>query len=172
MPLQQVRRLGFCKQTASWPDAVMGPGHFAKIHSSARAARRNSEAIRMAHVSTYVLDSPAQCGNRVQSDAGTVAAFNSAIHAGCLHPGTRASQTCSSGSDLLDGVFGRSKWNATDVGTKMTLQGEGKSTETKRDTNKGTKTCPFGSSIVSGEFVQLFWNEWRGRRDSNSRPLP
>src|SRR6185295_6379431 len=45
---------------------------------------------------------------------------------------------------------------------QMTLQGEGKSTETKRDTNKGTKTCPFGSSIVSGEFVQLFWKEMAG----------
>jgi integrase len=68
--------------------------------------------------STYVLDSPALCGNRVQSDAGTVTAFNSAIHAGCLHPGTRAGQTCSSGSDLLAGIFGRSKWNVTAVGTK------------------------------------------------------
>ncbi len=55
---------------------------------------------------------------------------------------------------------------------QMTLQSEGKSTETKRDTNKGTKTCPFGSSMVSVKSVQLFWNEWRGRRDSNSRPLP
>jgi integrase len=83
-----------------------------------RAACRNSEAIRMAHVSTYLLDSPAQRGNRVQSDAGTVAAFNSAIHPGCLHPNTRASQTCSSGSDLFVGVFGRSAWNVTAVGTK------------------------------------------------------
>ena len=54
-------------------------------------------------------DSPALCGNRVQSDAGTVTAFDSAIHAGCLHPGTRASQTCSSGSDLLASIFGRSE---------------------------------------------------------------
>ena len=118
MPLQQVGRLGFCKQTAPWQDTLLGPSHFAKIHSSGRAAGRNSEAIRMAHVSTYVLDSPALCGNRVQSDGGTVTAFNSAIHAGCLHPGTRAGQTCSSGSDLLAGIFGRSKWNVTAVGTK------------------------------------------------------
>ena len=55
---------------------------------------------------------------------------------------------------------------------QLTLQGEGKSTETKRDTKKGTKTCPFGSSMVSVKSEQLFWKEWRGRRDSNPRPLP
>src|SRR5216684_957113 len=37
---------------------------------------------------------------------------------------------------------------------------------------KGTKTCPFAPSLVSAKSNQLFWNEWRGRRDSNSRPLP
>jgi integrase len=42
----------------------------------------------------------------------------------------------------------------------------------KRDTIKGTKTCPFGSSMVCAKSEQSFWNEWRGRRDSNSRPLP
>jgi hypothetical protein len=42
----------------------------------------------------------------------------------------------------------------------------------KRDTIKGTKTCPFGSSMACAKLEQSFWNEWRGRRDSNSRPLP
>ncbi len=42
----------------------------------------------------------------------------------------------------------------------------------KRDTKKGTKTCPFGSSMVCAKSEQSFWKEWRGRRDSNSRPLP
>src|SRR6202022_4475457 len=41
-----------------------------------------------------------------------------------------------------------------------------------RDPKKGTKTCPFAPLIVSVKFVQVFWKEWRGRRDSNSRPLP
>jgi len=147
MPLQQVRRLGFCKQTASWPDAVMGPGHFAKIHSSARAARRNSEAIRMAHVSTYVLDSPAQCGNRVQSDAGTVAAFDSAIHFGCVYPGDHACETCSSSSGLVVGVFVRSEGNVTTVciGCRCRV----------RTTKKGTKPCPFGSTMVSPKLTQV-----------------
>jgi len=83
-----------------------------------RAARRNSEAIRMAHVPAYVLDSPAECGNRIQSHAGTVAAFDSAIHIGCVHTGDHASQTCSSGSRLVVGVFVRGKWNVTIVEIK------------------------------------------------------
>ena len=31
---------------------------------------------------------------------------------------------------------------------------------------------PFAPSLVRVSLIQLFWNEWRGRRDSNSRPLP
>jgi|SRR5215813_3005396 len=41
----------------------------------------------------------------------------------------------------------------------------------KGDTKKGTKTCPFESLMVPVK-SELFWNEWRGRRDSNPRPLP
>jgi prepilin signal peptidase PulO-like enzyme (type II secretory pathway) len=37
---------------------------------------------------------------------------------------------------------------------------------------KDAKTCPFAPSLVAAKLVQLFWKEWRGRRDSNSRPLP
>jgi hypothetical protein len=37
---------------------------------------------------------------------------------------------------------------------------------------KGAETHPFAPSLVAVNFVQLFWNEWRGRRDSNSPPLP
>jgi len=31
---------------------------------------------------------------------------------------------------------------------------------------------PFFALDDSLKFVQLFWKEWRGRRDSHSRPLP
>ena len=41
----------------------------------------------MAHVPAHVLDSAAECGNRIQSDAGTVTAFFITIHVGCLHTG-------------------------------------------------------------------------------------
>jgi len=37
---------------------------------------------------------------------------------------------------------------------------------------KGAEMHPFAPSMVAVKFVQLFWNEWRGRRDSNPRPLP
>jgi hypothetical protein len=50
--------------------------------------------------SSRIFDAAEKRGYRVQSYAGTVAAFNSAIHVGCLHPGNHAGQTCSSGSFL------------------------------------------------------------------------
>jgi len=31
---------------------------------------------------------------------------------------------------------------------------------------------PFAPTLVAAKFAYLFWNEWRGRRDSNPRPLP
>jgi integrase len=37
---------------------------------------------------------------------------------------------------------------------------------------KGAETHPFAPSLVSTKLLELFWNEWRGRRDSNPRPLP
>jgi hypothetical protein len=37
---------------------------------------------------------------------------------------------------------------------------------------EGAETHPFAPSLVAVRFIQLFWNEWRGRRDSNPRPLP
>lgn len=100
-------------RTPIWGQAILR-----KIYSSCRAACRNSEAIRMAHISAYVLHSPAECGNRIQSHAGIVAAFNSAVHIGCLHAGHHASQTCSSGSRHGVGVFVRSEWNVTIAGVK------------------------------------------------------
>jgi hypothetical protein len=33
----------------------------------------------------------------------------------------------------------------------------------KRDTRKGTKTCPLGSLMVSVK--SIFWNEWRALED-------
>jgi len=37
---------------------------------------------------------------------------------------------------------------------------------------KGCKNVSFCTIVGFSEIVQFFWNEWRGRRDSNSRPLP
>jgi len=36
---------------------------------------------------------------------------------------------------------------------------------------KGAEMHPFAPSLVTLKFVQLFWNEWRGRRDSERLPL-
>jgi hypothetical protein len=97
LSLRQTRRLGFCKQTAPWPEADLGPSDLAQIYSSHRVAGRNSQAIRMAYISTHELHSTAKCRHRVQSDAGVAAAFLVMVHAGCLHAGNHARQTCSSG---------------------------------------------------------------------------
>jgi len=98
MPLQQVRRLGFCKQTAPWPETILGPSDPAQICTSCGAACRNSKAIRMAHVPAHVLDTPAKCRDRVQSNAGAVAAFLVTIYVGCLHAGNLARKTCGASS--------------------------------------------------------------------------
>jgi hypothetical protein len=42
LPLQQVRRLGFCKQPAPRADADLGPGDFSHIYASCRAAHWDS----------------------------------------------------------------------------------------------------------------------------------
>ncbi len=36
----------------------------------------------------------------------------------------------------------------------------------------GAKMHPFAPTLVAAKLAELFWKEWRGRRDSNSRPLP
>jgi hypothetical protein len=42
----------------------------------------------------------------------------------------------------------------------------------KQTTISPGKRVFFAPSIVPLELAYLFWKEWRGRRDSNSRPLP
>ena len=79
-------------RTIPWSKANLGLGDLAKIYSPCRAERRDSETIRMAHVSAHVLYSAAECGDRIQSDAGAVAAFLITIHIGCLHAGNLASK--------------------------------------------------------------------------------
>jgi len=43
---------------------------------------------------------------------------------------------------------------------------------TEKGCKKGAKLHPFAPYLASEKSGQLFWNEWRGRRDSNLRPLP
>ena len=50
LPLQQTRRLDFCKQTTAWPQADLGPGDLTQICSCGCVAGWNSETIRMAYV--------------------------------------------------------------------------------------------------------------------------
>src|SRR5215469_12090320 len=92
LSLQQTRRLGFSKQTAPWPEADLGSGDSAQVHSSRRAQSRNSETIRLAHVPAHLLNSSAKCRDRIQSDAGIAATLLVTFNTGCLHTGDLASE--------------------------------------------------------------------------------
>jgi hypothetical protein len=111
MCLHQARRLGLCQQAPPRAEAILGTSDPAQISSTGCATNRNPEMHRLAHVSSHVFDAFEKCGYGIQSHAGTLAAFNSAINLGCVYPGNHASQTRSSGSGLVPGVFAGSEWN-------------------------------------------------------------
>jgi integrase len=53
LSLHRSRRLGFREQTAPRSETDMGPGDLTQVHSSSRAARRDSETVWMAYVPTF-----------------------------------------------------------------------------------------------------------------------
>src|SRR3981081_4078128 len=101
MCLHQARRLGFCQQAPPRAEAILGTSDPAQISSTGCATTRNPEMHRMAHGLSTVFAGFEKCGYGIQSHAGTVAAFNSAINLGCIYPGNYACQTCGSGSGLV-----------------------------------------------------------------------
>ena len=115
MRLHQARRLGFCQQAPPRAEAILGTGDPAQISSTGCATTRNPEMHRLAHVSSHVFDAFEKRGYGIQSHAGTLAAFDSAINLECVHPGNHACETCSSGSGLVLGVFKRREWSVTIV---------------------------------------------------------
>src|SRR5271167_753882 len=104
LPLQQIGRLGVCKQTTPWSEANLGPGDPAQVYSSRRSEGRNSEAIRMAHFPAHVFDFATQRRDRIQSDAGVVAAFLLPVNVGCLHSGNFARKARCAGSSSRSSV--------------------------------------------------------------------
>src|SRR3984893_15892561 len=92
-------------------EAILGTSDPAQISSTGCATTRNPEMHRLAHVSSHVFDAFEKCGYGIQSHAGTLSAFNSAINLGCVYPGNHGSQTRSSGSSLVPGVFAGSERN-------------------------------------------------------------
>src|SRR6267142_285825 len=66
---------GFLQADGTVAGNNLGTSNLAQICTSCGAVCRNSKAIRMAHVPAHLLDSPAKCRDRVQSNAGAVAAF-------------------------------------------------------------------------------------------------
>src|SRR5260370_14299089 len=92
---------GFCQQALPGTEAVLGTRHLAQVCSTGCAKSWNPEMHRPAHV----FDAAEKRGHGIQSHAGTLAAFNSAINLGCVYPGNHACQTCSPGSRLVASVF-------------------------------------------------------------------
>lgn len=90
--LPQTRRLGFRKPLPPWLSAVLGAGDLAEVHSTQGARTWNRKEVRMAHFPAHVLDSLEKRRNRVQGDAGTLAALLTAIDARCLYPSNYAGE--------------------------------------------------------------------------------
>ena len=103
--LHKPRRLDFCEQTAPRAAPFLGTSDFTKICPASCREGRNPEMHRLAHVSPYVFDAVAECGHRIQSHAGTAAAFNPAIHIGCVYSGAHAGQTRGTGGSAFIGFF-------------------------------------------------------------------
>jgi len=174
VPIHRTRRLGFREQTAPRSETDMGPGDLTQLHSSSCAARRDSETVWMAYVPAHILDSAAKRRYRVQGDAGTVAPFLVTIHVRCFTrkrsrpQNMRLRRQCSPWYSVLKRPPAHSRKRCQILKAahlKMAPIDE-------KGCKRGAKMHPFAPWLVSLKFVQLFWNEWRGRRDSNSRPLP
>lgn len=104
LSLRRTPGLGFREQTAPRSETNMGPSDLTQIHSSGRAARRDSEAIWLAYLPAHILGSAAKRRYRVQSNARTVATFLVAIHVGCLYAGDLATKTCGAGCGARAGI--------------------------------------------------------------------
>src|ERR1700674_4670168 len=60
----------------------------------------------------------------------------------------------------------------TDIYTAMYIRLQAPEERARSWRQRARGDVRFVSSMVSVKFEQLFWKKWRGRRDSNSRPLP
>jgi hypothetical protein len=137
-PLWERRGLGFRKQALPRPKTVLGPGDPTQVHSPCGAESRNPEAIRMAHVPAYVLDSAAECWNRIQGDAGTASTFDLALNVGRLHTGDYSGEACSASSRHAAGLFFRCEWRIIHCRTGNCCHVAG-----EKRPQKGRETCPF-----------------------------
>jgi len=149
LPVHQIRRLGFREQTAPWSETNLGPGNFAQAYPPRRATRRDSETIRMAYISTHVLDSTAKCRHGVQSDAGVAAALLVTVHAGCIHAGNLASKTRCASSGPCAGLRFWNKPQRTRVRVVKPVKIELVKTALidEKGCKKGCKNVPFCTLI-------------------------
>src|ERR1700674_5018519 len=80
MRLHEAGRLGFCQQALQGTEAILGTGNSAQLCSAGCPKGWNPKAHRMAYLPSHLFDSAAERRNRVQGDAGAVAAFLLALN--------------------------------------------------------------------------------------------
>ena len=154
----------------------MGTSDLAQICSTDCTKSWNPEMHRLAHVSSHVFDAAEKRGHGIQSHAGTVAAFDSAIHLGCVYPGDHACETCSSGSGLVVGVFVRSERNVSTVciGWRCSVRTTDGNWPGENGHKKGHKTGvnPKNETLVKAHYAErnCKWrrNEWGGTRRNSA----
>ena len=159
--------MGLRKRALPWSKAVLGSVNSAKMDFAKSTRIRHRKTVRVAHVSAHVFDAPSERGNGIQGDAGTVATFFIAIDVGRLHSGDHSIKTCRSECSNVPCIVS----TRNSVGSIVSRKVAGGNQRQKGHQND-TNLCPFAPPAVSANSRELFWNEWRGRRDSNPRPLP
>ena len=151
--LPQTGRLGLCKQTLPWPQAVLGTGDFAEVYSPKGARIRYSKTLRMAHLPPHVLDSPEKRRDGVQGDAGVACGIPH-----CDPPWTSTPRRSLRRSMRLRRLSCRSFSLQMEVsipsrdGTRMgnlTWTDWGGQHTREIGHKRGTNLCPFAPSLVS-----------------------
>src|SRR5260370_4317554 len=113
MRLHEAGRLGFCQQALQGTEAILGTGNSAQVCSAGCPTGWNPKAHRMAYLPSYLFDSAAERWNRVQADAGVVAAFLLALNLGYLHAGNLARKARRASGCAVSGVFFRNERHVT-----------------------------------------------------------
>ena len=167
----QARRLGFCEWPSSRPQSVLGSGDSTEVHPT---QRKNSESRFGWHTFRHTYSTLLRSVGtefKVMQELLRHSSLRSTldVYTQAISPAKHAAQAA-----VLDLVLG-SETNypaPAKCGRVMTRSTPETPLIDEKGCKKGAEMHPFAPALVAVKCVQLFWNEWRGRRDSNSRPLP
>ena len=155
--LPVIRELGIRESGQSGPVALLGAANHAAPYPSCCTKTRDFQANRLAYFSSHLFDAASIYRRGTEDHAGAAAAFDDSCDSRHLHAG------CHNGKAKRAGGSRRAlvpRKNAGNVSSAWT----------------GSISCtcfvPFCAHAKTERFRQVLENEWRGRRDSNPRPLP